>query len=101
MTGPPAKEGTAPHELPTELIHELRTPLTQIIGYSEMLVEQAEAAGDTGYLTDLRKVHAAGYRLLALFEEHFHSVRPPAAGAVAPPGPAPVPEPGAGRNATR
>lgn len=91
-TPAPADGAAVRHQLPPELIHELRTPLTQIIGYSEMLVEQAEEAGDTRYLADLRKVHAAGYRLLALFEEHFHSVRPPA--------PARNHEPGEGPDAT-
>jgi signal transduction histidine kinase len=77
MEPPPAKEVAVRHPLPPELIHELRTPLSQIIGYSEMLAEQAEAAGHTGYLADLRKVSAAGYRLLALMEAHFQAVRPP------------------------
>jgi signal transduction histidine kinase len=72
------------HPLPPELIHDLRTPLTQIIGYSEMLIEQAVEAGDTGYVADLRKVNAAGYRLLALMEEHFQSIRPPAPAAQGP-----------------
>jgi hypothetical protein len=65
------------HPLPPELIHELRTPLTQIIGYSELLVEQALEAGDDGYVADLRKVNAAGYRLLELINESFRSDRPP------------------------
>jgi signal transduction histidine kinase len=72
------------HPLPPELIHDLRTPLTQIIGYSEMLIEQAVEAGDTGYVGDLRKVNAAGYRLLALMEEHFQSIRTPAPEAQGP-----------------
>ena len=81
---PPAKKAAVRHPLPPELIHELRTPLTQIIGYSEMLAEQAAEAGHTGYLADLAKVSAAGYRLLELMEEHFHAARPldaPAAAA--------------------
>ncbi|HEV3052220.1 MAG TPA: histidine kinase dimerization/phospho-acceptor domain-containing protein [Longimicrobium sp.] len=96
MTTPPAPDGAVRHELPPELLHELRTPLTQIIGYSEMLMEQAAEAGHEDYLPDLRKVNAAGYRLLALMEENFHSVRP----AAAPPGaaaPHPAPPPPARR----
>lgn len=73
---PPATEGAVRHELPPELLHDLRTPLAQIIGYSELLMEQAQEAGDHGYVPDLRKVSAAGYRLLALMEENFQSVRP-------------------------
>lgn len=103
MSAPPAAdEGGVRHELPPELIHDLRTPLTQIIGYSEMLMEQAAEAGDHGYVTDLRKVNAAGYRLLALMDENFQSVRPPAAPATAAPqGPVCHLEPGEGADATR
>lgn len=97
MSGPPAPAPAVRHPLPPELIHDLRTPLTQIIGYSEMLIEQAVEAGDTGYVADLRKVNAAGYRLLALMEESFQSVRPPAApAAAAARGPACTPQPNEG-----
>jgi signal transduction histidine kinase len=89
--------GAARHPLPPELIHDLRTPLTQIIGYSEMLIEQAQEAGDHGYVADLRKVHAAGYRLLALFEASFQAVRPLAA---PPQGPACRLDPDQGPDAT-
>ncbi|HXJ43505.1 MAG TPA: response regulator, partial [Bryobacteraceae bacterium] len=46
--------------------HELRTPLNAIIGYSEMLQETAEEDGNTGYLSDLEKIHGAGKHLLEL-----------------------------------
>jgi signal transduction histidine kinase len=35
--------------------HELRTPLNAVIGYSEMLLEEAEDAGQGGFLPDLKK----------------------------------------------
>jgi signal transduction histidine kinase len=89
------------HELPPELLHELRTPLAQIIGYSELLMEQAQEAGDDGYVADLRKVSAAGYRLLALMEASFQSIRSPAAPATAAGGPARVLQPDEGPDATR
>ena len=65
------------HPLPAELVHDLRTPLAHIIGYSEMLMEQAREAGHEDYLPDLQKVNAAGLRLLALFDASVQSVRPP------------------------
>jgi signal transduction histidine kinase len=92
---PPAAQAAVRHELTPELLHDLRTPLAQIIGYSELLMEQAQEAGDHGYVTDLRKVSAAGYRLLALMEENFRSARPPAAG------PACLLQPDEGPNAAR
>jgi light-regulated signal transduction histidine kinase (bacteriophytochrome) len=84
MTAPPAPDGGIRHELPPELLHDLRTPLAQIIGYSELLMEQAQEAGDHGYVPDLRKVSAAGYRLLALLEENFQSGRSTPAPTAAP-----------------
>jgi K+-sensing histidine kinase KdpD len=76
------------HPVPAELVHDLRTPLAHIIGYSEMLMEQASAAGHLQYVDDLRKVKAAGLRLLELFDENFQSVRPPGTpGAAVPGGP--------------
>jgi signal transduction histidine kinase len=49
--------------------HELRTPLNAIIGYSEMLVEDAEDEGDASLVPDLMKIHTAGKHLLGLINE--------------------------------
>ncbi len=49
--------------------HELRTPLNAIIGYSEMLVEEAEDAGQEGFVPDLNKIHSAGKHLLSLIND--------------------------------
>ncbi len=49
--------------------HELRTPMNAIIGYSEMLQEEAEDIGDTGYIPDLQKIHGAGKHLLGLIND--------------------------------
>jgi signal transduction histidine kinase len=50
--------------------HELRTPLNHIIGYSEMLQEEAEDLGDAApnFVPDLQKVQGAGRHLLALID---------------------------------
>jgi DNA-binding response OmpR family regulator len=50
------------------LRHELRTPLNAIIGYSEILLEEAEDEGLEDLIPDLRKTHAAGRELLALIK---------------------------------
>ncbi|MGA8169308.1 MAG: ATP-binding protein [Methylocystis sp.] len=49
--------------------HELRTPMNAIIGYSEMLIEEVEDAGDSTYLLDLQKIRTAGKHLLALIND--------------------------------
>ncbi len=40
--------------------HELRTPLNAIIGFSEMLIEEAEDEQIEGFTADLKKIHASG-----------------------------------------
>ncbi len=49
--------------------HELRTPMTAIIGYSDILIEDAEEASDKQMLTDLRNIRGAGKHLLALIND--------------------------------
>jgi signal transduction histidine kinase len=49
-------------------IYELRTPLGAIIGYSEMMREEAEEARDTGYVRDLGKINQAARHLLELID---------------------------------
>jgi PAS domain S-box-containing protein len=49
--------------------HELRTPLNAILGYSEMLHEDATEQGQTDFLPDLQKIHAAGKHLLMLIND--------------------------------
>jgi signal transduction histidine kinase len=49
--------------------HELRTPLTTIIGYSEMLMEQAESDTLPQYSADLKQIHTAGQHLLTLIND--------------------------------
>ena len=66
------------YAVPAELIHDLRTPLGQIIGYSEMLAEQAREGGHDALLPELLKVGAAGWRLLELLEANFVTIPAPA-----------------------
>ena len=46
--------------------HELRTPLNAIIGYSEMVLEEAEDSGQTAVVPDMNKILSAGKQLLGL-----------------------------------
>jgi signal transduction histidine kinase/CheY-like chemotaxis protein len=49
--------------------HELRTPLNAIIGYSEILLEDAQDLGDKASVTDLEKIQTAGKHLLGLIND--------------------------------
>jgi PAS domain S-box-containing protein len=49
--------------------HELRTPLNAILGYSEMLIEEAEELEEDLFSDDLQKIHSAGTHLLALIND--------------------------------
>ena len=49
--------------------HELRTPMNAILGYSEMLQEEAEEEGLDSFTPDLQKIQSAGKHLLALIND--------------------------------
>jgi PAS domain S-box-containing protein len=49
--------------------HELRTPLNAIIGYSEMLIEEAEDLEPPEFVPDLEKIRSAGRHLLTLIND--------------------------------
>ena len=46
--------------------HELRTPMNAILGYSEILMEDAAEKGQQDFIPDLEKIHASGNHLLSL-----------------------------------
>jgi DNA-binding response OmpR family regulator len=52
--------------------HTLRTPLNHIIGYSEMLLEEAGERGLETFAADLQKIHGAGKQLLACINEFLN-----------------------------
>jgi signal transduction histidine kinase len=49
--------------------HELRTPLNAIIGYSEMLIEEAEELEEPALIADLGRIRGAGRHLLTLIND--------------------------------
>ena len=49
--------------------HELRTPLNALIGYSEMLLEDAAADGLEDFIHDLEKIRSAGKQFLSFIED--------------------------------
>ena len=52
-----------------KMSHELRTPMNAIIGYSEMLQEEAEELGQDDFIPDLKRINSAGRHLLALIND--------------------------------
>jgi signal transduction histidine kinase/CheY-like chemotaxis protein len=56
-------------EFLANMSHELRTPMNAILGYSEMLVEEAEDAGQDDFIPDLKKINQAGNHLLSLIND--------------------------------
>jgi signal transduction histidine kinase len=49
--------------------HELRTPLNAVIGYSQLLLEDAEEDGEKDVARDLENIHGAGTHLLKLVND--------------------------------
>ena len=54
--------------LGSHLRHELRTPLNHVIGYAEMLLEDAEAEGQATRAGDLRRIQSSGRRVTDMLE---------------------------------
>lgn len=52
-----------------KMSHELRTPMNAIIGYAEMLIEDASDRDDKAAIQDLRKILSAARHLLGLIND--------------------------------
>src|SRR5262245_59225141 len=59
----------APQAFLAHMRHELRTPLNAMLGYSEMLLEDAADQGQEAWLADLQKMQTASHHLLALVND--------------------------------
>ena len=70
MTAPGPNDPQNPDPL-SQIRHDLKTPINQIIGYSEMLAEDAEEKGDAGVLADLAKIGTAARTLLELIDREL------------------------------
>ena len=64
------EDGDQPASL-ANVRHTLRTPLNHIIGYSEMLLEEASERGLEAFTADLQKIHKAGKQLLGFINDFF------------------------------
>lgn len=72
---------TRRHDL-FQLCHELRTPVNHVIGYSEMLEEEAKELGQKRPASDLHKISSAARQWLALMDEYL--VTPACSGTESP-----------------
>jgi signal transduction histidine kinase len=70
---PPEIEQRVHHMLPRDLLHDLRTPLGHILGYSELLIEQMQAAGQEEYVAYAEKIRKAGRELVEMMQDNFQS----------------------------
>ncbi len=61
----------AKNQFLANMSHELRTPMNAIIGYTEILQEDARDKGESEFIPDLQKIHGASYHLLDLINNLF------------------------------
>jgi signal transduction histidine kinase len=64
-----AEASSAKSTFLANMSHELRTPLNAILGYCEMIQEEAEDAGHTSLVPDLKKVQFAARHLLSVISD--------------------------------
>ncbi len=62
-------------EFGSRLRHELRTPVNAVIGYTEMILEDAPSLGGEAFVPDLEKIHAAAMRFLDLINDVVNYAR--------------------------
>jgi signal transduction histidine kinase len=60
---------TSKSQFLANMSHELRTPLNAIIGYSDLLIEEAEEMNATDLVPDLDKIRSSGKHLLGLIND--------------------------------
>jgi signal transduction histidine kinase len=65
----------AKNQFLANMSHELRTPMNAIIGYTEILQEDAREQSVEQFIPDLQKIHGASYHLLDLINNLFDMSR--------------------------
>jgi class 3 adenylate cyclase len=75
QTGPeksaPTKKRRGRKRPLAKIRHDLRTPINHIIGFSEMLLEEAGDQLPAAFVQDLQKIRAGGAKLLELINQHL------------------------------
>jgi len=80
-----AVAGRGPRDL-QRLYHDLRTPVNHVVGYCELLQEEAADIGKPQFIPELQKIHDAAITWLALMEENLN-LRPAGVKGPVPPQP--------------
>ncbi|HVU24674.1 MAG TPA: SpoIIE family protein phosphatase [Opitutus sp.] len=75
----------------SHLRHDLRTPINQILGFSELLLEESADAGHAHYAPDLEKIRSAAKTLLNLINDNLTDERVTLAGDIVASGDATIP----------
>jgi adenylate cyclase len=91
---PPSSARPAPSS-GANLRHDLRTPINQIIGYSEMLREDAEGGGDPKTVADLERIGEAARSMLSMVDRIPDEIGGSASPAPPPSADPPAPSPAA------
>jgi signal transduction histidine kinase len=65
----------AKNQFLANMSHELRTPMNAVIGYTEILQEDAREQSAEQFVPDLQKIHGASYHLLDLINNLFDMSR--------------------------
>ena len=63
------RANSAKSDFLANMSHELRTPLNAVLGYSEILLEDAELDGRGEEIADLQKISSAGKHLLSMVND--------------------------------
>ena len=63
------KANLAKSQFLANMSHELRTPMNAVIGYTEMLEEEAEDQGLDDFIPDLQRIRSSGQHLLRLIND--------------------------------
>lgn len=69
-------EAVTPDDLPG-LRHRLRTPINQVLGYCELMLEEAEDVADTPWENALRAIHAEARALPGMIDELIEQAHAP------------------------
>jgi adenylate cyclase len=69
MSTTESDSGQSPQALWAHLRHELRTPLDAIIGYSELLLGDADGLDQADFISNLNLIHSAGQQLLEIIND--------------------------------